>query len=336
MVGRNVAELENFFGDWVHNAQVSSLNPPPLYPAAEHRQSYMLEVSGGHSIRVHESGNPTGKAVVVLHGGPGGGSSPKQYQFFDPQAYRVILIDQRGCGQSTPYASVDHNTTWDLVSDIETVREFLGIDHWMVFGGSWGSTLALAYAQTHPERVTELVLRGIFMLRPSELHFFYQDGASHVFPDPWEDFLAPIPVDEHGDLIAAYHRRLFGENREELLSCARAWAEWERATCMLDPDQGASEPGPQPEAFARIENHYFVNGGFFESENQILQGVDLIRHIPAVIVQGRYDMVCPMRSAWDLHRAWPEAKLIVNTYAGHSMFDPENAASLKDACDRFR
>ncbi|CAB4709002.1 unannotated protein [freshwater metagenome] len=273
---------------------------------------------------------------MVLHGGPGGGSSPKQYQFFDPLAYRVILIDQRGCGQSTPYASVDNNTTWDLVSDIETVREFLGIDRWMVFGGSWGSTLALAYAQTHPERVTELVLRGIFMLRPSELHFFYQDGASHVFPDAWEDFLAPIPVDEQGDLMAAYHRRLFGENREELLTCALAWAEWERATCMLDPDLGASEPGPQPEAFARIENHYFVNGGFFESENQLLQGVDLIRHIPAVIVQGRYDVVCPMRSAWDLHRAWPEAELIVNTYAGHSMFDPENAASLKAACDRFR
>ncbi|MTA64907.1 MAG: prolyl aminopeptidase [Actinobacteria bacterium] len=296
----------------------------------------MLDVSGGHSIRVHESGNPSGKPVVVLHGGPGGGSSPRQYQFFDPQAYRVVLIDQRGCGESTPYASVECNTTWDLVSDIETVRQFLGIDRWMVFGGSWGSTLALAYAQTHPERVTELVLRGIFMLRPSELRFFYQDGASHIFPDAWEGFLAPIPVDEQDDLIAAYHRRLFGENREELLTCALAWAEWERATCMLDPDQGASEPGPQPEAFARIENHYFVNGGFFDSDTQLLDRVDLIRHIPAVIVQGRYDVVCPMRSAWDLHRAWPQAELIVNTHAGHSMFDPENAAALKEACDRFR
>ncbi|MSY80285.1 MAG: prolyl aminopeptidase [Actinobacteria bacterium] len=296
----------------------------------------MLEVSGGHSIRVHESGNPSGKPVVVLHGGPGGGSSPRQYQFFDPEAYRVVLIDQRGCGESTPYASVDCNTTWDLVSDIETVRQFLGIDRWLVFGGSWGSTLALAYAQAHPERVTELVLRGIFMLRPSELRFFYQDGASHIFPDAWEGFLAPIPVDEQDDLIAAYHRRLFGENREELLTCALAWAEWERATCMLDPDQGASEPGPQPEAFARIENHYFVNGGFFDSDTQLLDRVDLIRHIPAVIVQGRYDVVCPMRSAWDLHRAWPQAELIVNTHAGHSMFDPENAAALKEACDRFR
>ena len=296
----------------------------------------MLDVSGGHSIRVHESGNPSGKPVVVLHGGPGGGSSPRQYQFFDPQAYRVVLIDQRGCGESTPYASVDCNTTWDLVSDIETVRQFLGIDRWLVFGGSWGSTLALAYAQAHPERVTELVLRGIFMLRPSELRFFYQDGASHIFPDAWEGFLAPIPVDEQDDLIAAYHRRLFGENREELLTCALAWAEWERATCMLDPDQGASEPGPQPEAFARIENHYFVNGGFFDSDTQLLDRVDLIRHIPAVIVQGRYDVVCPMRSAWDLHRAWPQAELIVNTHAGHSMFDPENAAALKEACDRFR
>ena len=310
--------------------------PTALYPAAEHRQSHMLDVSGGHSIRVHESGNPSGKPVVVLHGGPGGGSSPRQYQFFDPQAYRVVLIDQRGCGESTPYASVDCNTTWDLVSDIETVRQFLGIDRWLVFGGSWGSTLALAYAQAHPERVTELVLRGIFMLRPSELRFFYQDGASHIFPDAWEGFLAPIPVDEQDDLIAAYHRRLFGENREELLTCALAWAEWERATCMLDPDQGASEPGPQPEAFARIENHYFVNGGFFDSDTQLLDRVDLIRHIPAVIVQGRYDVVCPMRSAWDLHRAWPQAELIVNTHAGHSMFDPENAAALKEACDRFR
>ena len=312
------------------------MHSDPLYPVAEHRQSYMLEVSGGHSIRVHESGNPAGKPAVVLHGGPGGGSSPKQYQFFDPAVYRVVLIDQRGCGESTPYASVECNTTWDLVSDIESVRQFLGIDTWLVFGGSWGSTLALAYAQTHPERVTELVLRGIFMLRPSELRFFYQDGASHLFPDLWEGFLAPIPEEEQGDLMAAYHRRLFGENRDELLSCAQAWSEWERQTCMLDAQDGAAEPAEQAEAFARIENHYFVNGGFFDSDTQLLDGVDLIRHIPAVIVQGRYDVVCPMRSAWDLHRAWPEAELIVNTHAGHSMFDPENAASLKEACDRFR
>ena len=307
-----------------------------MYPIADHRQSYYLEVSGGHRIRIHESGNPQGKPAVVLHGGPGGGSSAKHYQFFDPMAYRVVLIDQRGCGESTPFASVDHNTTWDLVSDLEEVRNFLGIDHWLVFGGSWGSTLALAYAQTHPERVTELVLRGIFMLRPSELRFFYQDGASHLFPDAWEAFLTPIPEDEQGDLMAAYHRRLFGEDSVELLSCAHAWSEWERATCMLDPDQICNESAEQVEAFARIENHYFVNGGFFESPTQLLDDVGLIRHIPAAIVQGRYDVVCPMRSAWDLHRAWPQSELIVNTHAGHSMFDPQNAASLKTVCDSFR
>ncbi|MEX0768613.1 MAG: prolyl aminopeptidase [Microthrixaceae bacterium] len=306
-----------------------------MYPLADHRQSYHLDVSGGHRIRVHESGNPQGKAAVVLHGGPGGGSSPKHYQFFDPTAYRVVLIDQRGCGESTPFASVEHNTTWDLVADIEAVRRLLGIEEWLVFGGSWGSTLALAYAQTHPERVTELILRGIFMLRPSELRFFYQDGASHLFPDAWEAFLAPIPVEEQSDLMAAYHRRLFGEDPEELMNCARAWSEWERATCMLDPDQGGNEPVEQAEAFARIENHYFVNGGFFDSPTQLLEGVDKIRHIPTVIVQGRYDVVCPMRSAWDLHRAWPQSELIVNTHAGHSMFDPENAAALKMVCDRF-
>jgi len=305
-----------------------------LYPTLEHRRTYALEVSGGHTIVVHESGNPDGRSVVVLHGGPGGGSSPQHYRFFDPERYRIVLIDQRGCGDSTPFASVDNNTTWDLVSDIDAVREMLGIDQWMVFGGSWGSTLALAYSQTHPERVTELVLRGIFMLRPSELRFFYQDGASHLFPDAWEGFIAPIPVDERDDLMRAYHRRLFGDDREELLRCAAAWSEWERATSMLDPDNH-SEPPEAAEAFARIENHYFVNRGFLTHPEQLLDGVDRIRHIPAVIVQGRYDVVCPMRSAWDLHRAWPDAELIVNTRAGHSMFDPENAAALVEVCDRF-
>ena len=309
-------------------------NVTPLYPEIDHRRTEFLDVGDGHTIAVYEAGDPDGKPAVVLHGGPGGGASPKQYRFFDPERYRIVLIDQRGCGRSTPFASVEHNTTWDLVADIERVREHLGIDRWLVFGGSWGSTLSLAYAQTHPERVTELVLRGIFMLRPSELAFFYQDGASHLFPDAWEGYLAPIPPEERDDLIGAYHRRLFGSDREELLRCAAAWAEWERATSTLEPsDEGKFPDGP--EAFARIENHYFFHGGFFDSPTQLLDGVDRIRHIPAGIVQGRYDVVCPMRSAWDLHRAWPEAELIVNTLAGHSMFDPENALALVELCDRF-
>ncbi len=307
-----------------------------LYPELDHRLTRSLEVGGGHTVVVHEAGNPDGKPAVVLHGGPGGGSSPSQYRFFDPDAYRIVLFDQRGCGASTPYASVDDNTTWDLVSDIEAIREVLGIDRWLVFGGSWGSALALAYSQKHPEQVTELVLRGIFMLRPLELAFFYQDGASHLFPDAWEGFVAPIPPSERGDLIGAYNRRLFGDDRDEMLRCAKAWSDWEHATCMLDPLDNAAEPTEQFEAFAKIENHYFSNGGFFDSPTQLLDGVERIRHIPAVIVQGRYDVVCPMRSAWDLHKAWPEAELIVNARAGHSMFDPENAAALVEVCDRFR
>jgi len=307
-----------------------------LYPVPEHRIVTELEVSGGHTIVVEESGNPLGKPAVVIHGGPGGGSSPKHYQFFDPEAYRVVLIDQRGCGRSEPHASVEHNTTWDLVADLETVRTHLGIDQWLVFGGSWGSTLALAYAQSHPERVTELVLRGIFLLRRSELEFFYQDGTSHLYPDAWDEFIAPIPADERHDLMAAYHRRLFGDDRTVMMQAARAWARWERSTCMLDQLDDLNEPDDQVEAFARIENHYFINGGFFTHENQLLDGVDLIRHIPAVIVQGRYDVICPMTTAWELHRRWPESELVINTRAGHSMFDAENAEALRSACDRFR
>jgi proline iminopeptidase len=315
-------------------------NPPvlrDLYPEIEPNETYPLEVGDGHVLYAEESGNPSGKPVVVLHGGPGGGSSPKQRRFFDPEAYRIVLLDQRGCGQSTPHASVEHNTTWDLVRDVEQLRELLEIDRWMVFGGSWGSTLSLAYAQTHPDRVTELVLRGIFLLRRAEIEFFYQDGASRLFPDAWESFVAPIPEVERSDLVAAYHRRLFGPDADERLRCARAWAGWEFATSRLEPD-----PEKEPEtdemvlAFARIENHYFVNGGFLDHESQLLDGVDVIRHIPAVIVQGRYDVVCPMATAWDLHRAWPEAELIVTPRSGHSMFEAENVDALVTACDRFR
>ena len=305
-----------------------------LYPATEARATYRLEVGGGHELHIEESGNPQGKPAVVVHGGPGGGSSPKQYRFFDPDLYRIVLIDQRGCGASTPTASVEDNTTWDLVADLERVREFLGIERWLVFGGSWGSALSLAYSQTHPERVTELVLRGIFLLRRSELAFFYQNGASHLFPEAWEEYLAPIPEDERDDLIGAYHRRLFGEDDPERLRCARAWAGWERATSYLDPRPG-DDTDQSALNLARIENHYFVNGGFFTDERQLLDGVDRIRHIAAVIVQGRYDVVCPATTAWDLHREWPEAQLIMNTRAGHSMFDPENASALVAATDTF-
>jgi proline iminopeptidase len=306
---------------------------PEIEPYAEHR----LAVGDGHQLHLEESGNPGGKPVVVLHGGPGAGTSPKQRRFFDPARYRIVLVDQRGCGQSTPHAAVEHNTTWDLVADLERVREHLGVARWMVFGGSWGSTLALAYAESHPARVTELVLRGIFLLRRSELAFLYQDGASHVFPDAWEDYVAPIPVGERGDLIGAYHRRLFGADHEEMLRCAHAWSAWERACSFLEPpdDTGLPETDPEVLAFARIESHYFVHGGFLEPESRLLDDVARIRHVPAVIVQGRYDVVCPARSAWDLHRAWPEAELILNWRAGHSMFDPENTTALVDACARF-
>ena len=305
------------------------------YPEIEPYATHTLDVGDGHVLHVEESGNPHGKPAVVVHGGPGGGSSPRQRQFFDPDAYRIVLLDQRGCGRSTPHASVSDNTTWHLVADLERVRTLLDIERWLVFGGSWGSTLSLAYAQMNPERVTELVLRGIFLLRPQELRFFYQEGASMMFPDAWEDYLAPIPEAEHGDLVAAYHRRLFGDDDAERLRCARAWAGWERATSYLDPHVG-TDTDAEVLALARIENHYFVNHGFFTHASQLLDGVDLIRHLPAVIVQGRYDVVCPPRTAWDLHRAWPEARFVLNTRAGHSMFDPENTSALVEACDGFR
>ena len=248
------------------------------------------------------------------------------------------MFHQRGCGESTPYASLVDNTTWHLVSDIEALREHLGIDAWQVFGGSWGSTLALSYAQKHPARVTELVLRGIFMLRRSELLWFYQEGASHIFPDAWEHYLEAIPEVERGDLMSAYYRRLTSDDPELRRRAARAWSIWEGSTSYLQQDlEHIARTGEDEfaEAFARIECHYFVNGGFFETEDQLLKNVDAIRHIPAVIVQGRYDVVCPMRSAWDLHRAWPEAELHVVPDAGHSANEPGNIDALIRATDAF-
>ena len=309
-----------------------------LYPEIEPRRTGMLKVSDVHTLYWEESGNPDGKPVVFLHGGPGGGTDPKQRRFFDPSRYRIVLFDQRGCGKSTPHACLDDNTTWTLVADIERLREHLGIERWQVFGGSWGSTLALAYAQAHPARVTELVLRGIFLLRQKELRWFYQEGTSELFPDAWEDYLAPIPEAERGDLIAAYHARLTSEDAAVRQEAARAWSVWEARTSFLlpKPEHVTRSAGDAFSlAFARIECHYFVNRGFMTHEDQLLDDVEKIRHIPAVIVQGRYDVVCPATSAWALHRRWPEATLRIVDDAGHSGYEPGILAELVAATDRF-
>ena len=307
---------------------------PPIEPYAGGR----LRVSKLHTLHYEECGNPRGQPLVFLHGGPGGGIDPVYRQYFDPKKFRVVLLDQRGCGKSTPHAELRENTTWDLVADIERLRETLGIERWVVFGGSWGSTLSLAYAETHPERVKALVLRGIFLLRRSELLWFYQEGASHLFPDAWETYLAPIPPRERGDMMKAYHKRLTGKDRRTRLAAARAWSVWEGITSKLRTDPALVKRfsgGRFAEAFARIEAHYFVNGGFLRSDDQLLDDVGRIRHIPGVIVQGRYDVVCPMRSAWDLHRAWPEAKLVVVPDAGHSMSEPGIRSALIAETERF-
>ena len=295
-------------------------------------------MSGGHTIHYEQSGNPAGKPVVFLHGGPGGGGSAEPRRFFDPARYRIVLFDQRGCGRSKPHASLEDNTTWHLVADIESLRERLGIDVWQVFGGSWGSALALAYAQTHPGRVSEMVLRGIFMIRPQEIRWFYQYGASEIFPDEWEHFLEPIPESERHDLLEAYHRRLTGPDKKAQLQAARAWARWEGSTSLLFPSTAMADAFERDEfslAFSRIEAHYFINNAFMETEDQLLRDIEKIRHIPAVIVQGRYDVVCPLRTAWDLHRAWPEADFRLVADAGHSAFEAGNIHELVSATDRF-
>ena len=310
-----------------------------LYPEIEPYRTGRLRVSGIHELYFEESGNPKGKPVVFLHGGPGGGTEPKYRRFFDPDAYRIVLFDQRGCGQSTPHASLVDNTTWHLVADIEALRAHLGIERWMVFGGSWGSTLALAYAETHPEPVTELVLRGIFLLRKQEIDWFYQRGASILFADAWEGYLAPIPRAERDDLLGAYYRRLTSDDPAARQEAARAWSVWEGSTSCLFPNAEliAKTGGDEFSlAFARIECHYFTNRGFFAREAQLLEDVGRIRHVPAVIVQGRYDVVCPMESAWALHRAWPEADLRLVPDAGHSALEPGIVHELLEATDRFR
>lgn len=307
------------------------------WPAIDPYAHGYLDTVEGHEIYWEECGNPHGIPVVFLHGGPGGGCSPAQRRLFDPSRYRIVLFDQRGCGRSRPHASLENNTTWHLVADIERLRVFFGIDKWAVFGGSWGSTLALAYAQTHPTRVTALMLRGIFTLRKAELLWYYQEGASWLFPDKWEDFQAPIPQAERGDMMAAYRKRLVSEDVTVRQEAALAWSLWEGRTLTLLPApdiETQHEEADYALAFSRIENHYFVHGGWLE-EGQLIRDVDRIRHIPTVIVQGRYDMATPVRTAWDLHRAWPEAEFRLINAAGHALFEPGILSALLEATDRF-
>ena len=314
-----------------------------LYPPIDPHESGYLDVGDGQRIHWEISGNPDGKPVVFLHGGPGGGTEPAYRRFFDPAAYRVVLFDQRGCGRSTPHvadgADLAVNTTPHLIADIEALREHLEVDRWMVFGGSWGSTLALAYAQRHPARVTELVLRGIFLLRRREIDWYYNGGAGHLFPEQWQRFLAPIPESERGgDLVEAYHRLLHHPDLEVATDAAVAWSTWEGATSSLlpSPDRLAETAEPRfALAFARIENHYFRHGGFFD-EGALLRDADALGSIPGVIVQGRYDVVCPAVSAWELHRAWPRSVLEIIDDAGHSALEPGTSAALVEATDRFR
>ncbi|KAF8896318.1 proline iminopeptidase [Infundibulicybe gibba] len=313
-----------------------------MYPTSQPFEQGMLKVSDIHSLHYEISGNKEGNPVVFLHGGPGGGFDVTDQGFFNPQKYKVILFDQRGAGKSTPQnrsASLEDNTTWDLVKDIEKLREFLKIDKWHVFGGSWGSTLSLAYAQSHPDRVKTLVLRGIFTLRKSELKFFYQEGASHIFPEAWADYVAPIPEAERHDMILAYHAQLNSVDEKTRITAAKAWAKWEMTTSKLriDPAHVAhADDGQFANAFARIENHYFVNDGFMR-EGQLLekQEIDKIRHIPTIIVQGRYDVVCPATTAWALKTVFPEATLNIVPDAGHSSREPGIAKLLVEATDKF-
>jgi len=309
-----------------------------LYPEIETFNHGFLKVSELHTVYFEECGNPKGRPVVFLHGGPGGGVDASYRRYFNPEKWRIILFDQRGCGKSTPFAELKENTTWDLVSDIEKIREHLGIEKWAVFGGSWGSTLTLIYSITHPEKCTALFLRGIFMCRQKEIDWFYQEGCSKIFPDMWEKYLAAIPADEHHDLVSAYHKRLTSPDAKVRAAAAKAWSQWEGSTSklMVDPKMIDRFGGDAfADAFARIECHYFTNKIFLDSENWILDNVDKIRKIPGIIVQGRYDVVCPAESAWELHRAWPEAEFVMVGDAGHSLSEKGITEALIEATDRY-
>lgn len=307
-----------------------------LYPRIDPFDQRMLSVGDGHTVYVEQCGNPDGLPVVVLHGGPGGGCSPSMRRYFDPALYRIILFDQRGCGRSRPHASVTDNTTWHLVRDIELIRETLGIDKWVVFGGSWGATLSLLYAEEHPDRVRHLILRGVFLLTQAELDWFYAGGAGRFWPDLWRRFETIIPEDERDDLIAAYNRRLFSGDMMTETRFARVWTTWENTLASIDNDgPGGDSPAEYARAFARLENHYFTNKGFLKSDGQILDRAGRLKGIGGIIVQGRYDMICPPVSADALHRAWPGSVLKMVPRAGHALSEPGISAALVAETDRF-
>ncbi len=308
-----------------------------LFPSIEPFDSGYIK-KGVHEIYYEQSGNPNGKPAIFLHGGPGGGAGPFSRRFFNPKKYRIVLFDQRGCGKSKPHTCLEENTTWHLVEDIESIRKQLNIEKWLVFGGSWGSTLALAYAQSYPNCVSELVLRGIFMLRQKELLWFYQYGASEIYPEAWEGFLAEIDEDKRSNLIQAYREIFNSEGKEKKLSAAKAWSRWEASTSFINHNPEAVKDSINSEfalAFALIENHYFVNKGFLETENQLLDNIDTIRHIPGVIIQGRYDAVCPPTTAYELHSRWPESELKIAPFSGHSAFEKEITHLLIETTNRF-
>lgn len=307
-----------------------------LYPSIRPFDQHMLDVGDGHTVYVEQCGNPEGQPVVVLHGGPGGGCSPMMRRFFDPALYRIVLFDQRGCGRSRPHASVDHNTTWHLVADIERIRTALGIQRWAVFGGSWGSTLALVYGQAHPDRVAHLILRGVFLGTQRELDWFYGGGAGAFWPDLWEKFTSLVPADERHDMIAAYHRRLFSDTGSDAGRFEQAWATWENALASVE-SAGSTGAGPAEfaRAFARLENHYFSNGCFLNKDQQILDNMDRLAEIPGVIVQGRLDMICPPQSAHALHALWPASQLIFVPKAGHALSEPGITSALVKSMDHI-
>ncbi|WP_390911706.1 prolyl aminopeptidase [Pseudosulfitobacter sp. SM2401] len=307
-----------------------------LYPPIDPFDQRMMDVGQGHRIYVEQCGNPKGIPVVVLHGGPGGGCSPSMRRYFDPSVYRVILFDQRGCGRSRPHAAVANNTTWHLVDDIEAIRHALEIDAWIVFGGSWGATLSLVYAQAHPDRTTHLVLRGVFLMTQVELDWFYGGGAGKFWPETWARFVDLIPADERHDMIGAYHRRLFSGDIPVETRYAKAWSSWENALASIQSNgHGGEAPGDYARAFARLENHYFTNAGFLEFDGQILAHMDRIAHIPGTIVQGRYDMICPPESAYSIAQVWPNCDLKMVRNAGHALSEPGISAELVRTMDRI-